>query len=174
MEQDVAKIVSAVAAALGQLPPSALRRAVRVAVSGQMHGLVLWKRDSPDAVSNLFTWEDQRCSPAFLANLATKAASAFASVVSRTGGGQDQVQLSVASLQRVKGLHSGYGAATLAWLSTFQPSTLARYDAAGTIMDYVVAVFCGPGTAPVMEPTTAHRYGTATRLREPCPYHARG
>jgi sedoheptulokinase len=92
-----------------------------IQICGQMHGIVLWASQSPrTTVSSLVTWQDQRCSAEFLAALAPSLAH----------------------------LRTGYGLATLLWLldeSNGVADRLARYDRAGTIADYLVAVLCDVG-----------------------------
>ena len=98
-----------------------------VSVTGQMHGVVLWKpkmmemiegddcfisimKNSIQQHSNLITWEDQRCDDQFLESL----------------------------LQSPAGnkVATGYGLATLLWLH--RESQLDGYTMSGTIMDFVV------------------------------------
>ncbi|CAN7949727.1 unnamed protein product, partial [Ixodes hexagonus] len=67
-EQAAHKICTAVQFCVSQLPKEQLARVTRVAVSGQMHGVILWKQDGGwrrnafgrfdvDAVSALYTWQ---------------------------------------------------------------------------------------------------------------------
>ena len=105
-----------------------------------MHGVMLWRRDKPDThLSTLVTWEDQRVTRDFVRALVRKTRD-----------------LPAARLISV--LKSGYGCATLAHMAAHAREELNRYDCAGTVMDYVVCLLCGAqDTAPVMEPTSAHR-----------------
>nr|XP_060612875.1 sedoheptulokinase [Anolis sagrei ordinatus]XP_060612876.1 sedoheptulokinase [Anolis sagrei ordinatus] len=130
-EQDVRRIVAALDACLGKLPPQSLQRVSRISVSGQMHGVVFWKTSrgckwvehnrrwhfEPDAVSPLVTWQDGRCSSHFLSSLP-----------------KPRSHLNVAT---------GYGCATIYWYLANNPDFLKPYDAAGTIHDYVVTMLCG-------------------------------
>lgn len=68
-------------------------------------------------VSNLYTWQDGRCSEEFLASLPVSA---------------DPIPLS-----------TGFGCATLAWLKAYRPEVLAMYDRAGTVMDFITCGLTG-------------------------------
>ena len=89
-----------------------------IQICGQMHGLVLWSSKAPrSTVSSLVTWQDQRCTPEFLASLGSK-------------------------MQHLK---TGYGLATLMWLIQQQDekdSGLEKYDRSGTIADYITEILC--------------------------------
>jgi sugar (pentulose or hexulose) kinase len=61
-EQDVAKILAAVCAAVRQLDVSAV---TRIAITGQMHGVMTW--GGSDTPSPLVTWMDARCGDDVLA-----------------------------------------------------------------------------------------------------------
>ncbi|XP_006275251.2 sedoheptulokinase [Alligator mississippiensis] len=129
-EQDVQRIIRAVNECLAALPQQQLQRVSRVGISGQMHGVVFWKRNQgcswtesgtgstwePAAVSHLVTWQDSRCSCSFLSSLP-----------------QPQSHISLAT---------GFGCATIFWYLKNNPDFLKSYDAAGTIHDYVVAMLC--------------------------------
>ncbi|XP_032057054.1 sedoheptulokinase isoform X2 [Aythya fuligula] len=83
MEQNVRRIITALDECLAALPQQQLQRVSHIGISGQMHGIVFWKTDQgcrwtecgtspafePEEVSHLVTWQDGRCSPAFLASL---------------------------------------------------------------------------------------------------------
>ncbi|XP_046786297.1 sedoheptulokinase isoform X2 [Gallus gallus] len=83
MEQDSRRIIRALNECLAALPQQQLQRVSHIGISGQMHGIVFWKRDQgckwaeggtgpifePEEVSHLVTWQDGRCSPAFLSSL---------------------------------------------------------------------------------------------------------
>ena len=98
-----------------------------IALAGQMHGVVLWKRCSLwksydhkgdvdfSQTSHLYTWQDARCSQQFLDTLPEPDGCQRAS--------------------------SGYGCATLFWLQQNRLSFLTerKFDCAGTIMDLFVA-----------------------------------
>ncbi|XP_037093636.1 LOW QUALITY PROTEIN: sedoheptulokinase-like [Pollicipes pollicipes] len=143
-KQYVPKIVSALHTCISRLPREALRRVEKVGVCGQMHGCVLWKagqRLEPQArhqhvrdgqVSHLYTWQDTRCSPEFLASLPAPDSHL--------------------------GVHSGYGVATLLWFLRHKPQKLDMYDRSGTIQDLVVAMLCELDT-PVMSVQNAASWG---------------
>eukprot|EP00750_Incisomonas_marina_P024966 INCI5250.2.p1 GENE.INCI5250.2~~INCI5250.2.p1 ORF type:complete len:290 (-),score=37.61 INCI5250.2:93-962(-) len=107
--QNAANIVEVVRRLLRAVPRELQPRVSRVGVTGQMHGCVTW--DASGNCSELVTWEDQRCDPAFLDE-----------VLDKTG----------------HRIHSGYGCATLAWLARNDAEKLSRAVACGTIMDFVV------------------------------------
>lgn len=126
-EQDAHKICTAVQFCLSQLPKEQLPRVTRIAVSGQMHGVILWRQDGGwsrnaygrfdvEVASPLYTWQDGRCSAEFLATLPKP---------------DSHLRLS-----------SGHGCATLFWLLRHRADYLRRYDRAGTIQDLLVAMLC--------------------------------
>ena len=98
----------------------------KIAVTGQMHGVILWKpkigeitkitslislmSDTVEKHSNLITWEDQRCDQEFLKTLP------------KSGCHSD--------------VATGYGSASLLWLAAHQK--LEDYTMCGTIMDFLV------------------------------------
>ncbi|KAL1444142.1 hypothetical protein MTO96_030023 [Rhipicephalus appendiculatus] len=142
-EQDAHKICTALQFCLSQLPKEQLARVARVAVSGQMHGVVLWRHGSGwkrnafgrfdvDVVSALYTWQDGRCSAAFLDALPKP---------------RSHLRLS-----------SGHGCATLFWLLKHRARELERFDRAGAVQDLVVAMLCGLDK-PVMSTQTAASWG---------------
>lgn len=142
-EQDAHKICTALQFCLSQLPKEQLARVTRVAVSGQMHGVVLWRQGSGwkrnafgrfdvDVVSPLYTWQDGRCSESFLDSLPKP---------------KSHLRLS-----------SGHGCATVFWLLKHKPRDLERFDRAGAVQDLVVAMLCGL-ERPVMSTQTAASWG---------------
>ncbi|XP_051531130.1 sedoheptulokinase [Myxocyprinus asiaticus] len=130
-EQDPALIIAALDRCMDALPKNKLQKVRSVGVCGQMHGIVLWKsktdcewqskdevtRFIPKDVSQLITWQDGRCSTAFLSSL-PKADS----------------HLSVAT---------GFGCATIFWFMKHRLEFLSDFSVAGTIQDYVVSMLCG-------------------------------
>ena len=64
--QDPKKIVSVVQSCVAALNPKHAARVTKIALCGQMHGVVLWKADDVSDCSPLVTWQDQRCSREFL------------------------------------------------------------------------------------------------------------
>ncbi|MCL4136925.1 UNVERIFIED_CONTAM: hypothetical protein GTU68_040193 [Idotea baltica] len=129
---------------VSRLPRDHIRKVHRIGVCGQMHGCMLWKQGTawerkPDSeryemkdVSNLYTWQDSRCSTEFLE------------------------QLPVPSSHLA--LASGYGCATLIWFAKNKPEMLKDYDRAGTIHDFLVAMICGLDK-PIMSVQTAASWG---------------
>ncbi|XP_072209460.1 sedoheptulokinase isoform X2 [Excalfactoria chinensis] len=146
MEQDSQRIIRALNECLAALPQQQLQRVSHIGISGQMHGIVFWKRDQGckwtegatgpifelDKVSHLVTWQDGRCSPAFLSSLPLP-----------------QSHISLAT---------GFGCATIYWYLKKSPDFLTSYDAAGTIHDYVVAMLCDL-KKPVMSVQNAASWG---------------
>ena len=128
-ERDVQEIFKCLDECMDSLEPSMLQNVVGVGVCGQMHGCVLWKSKIKDVggfvklplpqCSTLITWQDGRCTPEFLSTLPPT---------------HQPIRPS-----------TGYGCATLAWLSRFQLELLEQFDRAGTIMDLVVWWLCGHG-----------------------------
>ncbi|XP_051891866.1 sedoheptulokinase isoform X2 [Pristis pectinata] len=145
-EQDVGKIVSALHRCVTALPRERLRRVGRIGVSGQMHGVVLWKSKEgckwqrtdagftfqPVETSHLVTWQDGRCHREFLASLP-----------------QPDSHLRLAS---------GFGCATIYWYMRNRHQFLQSYTVAGTIHDYVVAALCGL-KKPLMSAQNAASWG---------------
>ncbi|KAA0201875.1 hypothetical protein HAZT_HAZT005859, partial [Hyalella azteca] len=142
--------MSAVQLCISRLPRDQLRKVKKVATCGQMHGCMMWKQgdawfQKPDSdsrtyicryetknVSYLYTWQDNRCSPEFLSSLPTPRSH--------------------------QPLATGYGCATLLWFSKYRPLELSKYDRAGTIHDFFVAMLCGL-EHPVMSVQNAAAWG---------------
>lgn len=143
-EQDPHKICTALQFCVSRLPKECLQRVVKIGISGQMHGVLLWKGgegwtqnhfgryETTASVSQLFTWQDGRCTPEFLATLPEP---------------DSHLRLS-----------TGQGCATLFWLQRHRPDFLAKFDQVGTIADYVVAMICGLDK-PVMSVQSAASWG---------------
>lgn len=143
-KQDVPRILSALQMCVSRLPREMLRKVVRVGVCGQMHGCMLWKQgqaweQKPDSdrftfneVSNLYTWQDSRCSQEFLSSLPVP---------------ESHIAIS-----------SGYGCATLLWFSKHKPDHLTKFDRAATIHDFLVCMLCGL-EKPVMSVQNAASWG---------------
>ncbi|XP_020820441.1 sedoheptulokinase isoform X2 [Phascolarctos cinereus] len=145
-EQDVHRILQALSECLRALPMWQLQSVRGIGVSGQMHGVMFWKSHQacswtengphgifePQQVSRLITWQDGRCTNSFLESLP-----------------QPESHLSVAT---------GFGSATIYWLSRHSPEFLKPYSAAGTIQDYVVAMLCGL-QRPLMSDHNAASWG---------------
>lgn len=145
-EQDVCKIIRALNDSITALPREGLRKVLRIGVSGQMHGVLLWRANQgchwinsenlrvfePKEASQLVTWEDGRCTTDFLSSLP-----------------QPQSHLNLAS---------GFGCTTIFWYLKNRPEFLQQYDAAGTIQDYVVSMLCGL-QKPLMSVQNAASWG---------------
>lgn len=142
-EQDVDRIVKALHVCMSSFAKTELQYVRLIGVSGQMHGVVLWKKDegwsisnagrfSPDKVSQLYTWQDGRCTADFLSSLPTP---------------ESHLKLA-----------TGYGCATLFWLSRNRQEIFDKYDCAGTVQDYVVAMLCSL-SRPIMSVHNAASWG---------------
>jgi sedoheptulokinase len=131
-EQSVPRILSTLDACMDALPVEAKRAVVCIGVTGQMHGVVLWNA-ATGAVSNLITWQDQRClEDGFLERLRRS-----------TGDGAAQ---------------SGYGTSTLAWLAEYAPEVFELYTSSATIHDYAVSLMTG-SRKPLTDPSDAASFG---------------
>ena len=144
-EQDVSMILSALQSCLDDISVEVKAKVVSVAITGQMHGVVLWKQGQSwiyDAstmkfevghkVSRLTTWQDGRCTTEFLKSLPRPNSHL--------------------------GISTGFGCATLFWLTRHEPGYLELYDCAGTVQDYIVAMICNLDR-PVMSSQNAASWG---------------
>lgn len=147
-EQDVSKIISAVHNCLGRIPRDLLKNVTKIGICGQMHGVLLWNRETAwntlqtsssdrfelgkGPLSPLYTWQDSRCSPEFLSELP-----------------KPESHLRIAT---------GYGCATLLWKLKNEPEELTQYNCAGTIQDFLVAMLCDLD-CPVMSIQNAASWG---------------
>ncbi|XP_072209461.1 sedoheptulokinase isoform X3 [Excalfactoria chinensis] len=179
MEQDSQRIIRALNECLAALPQQQLQRVSHIGISGQMHGIVFWKRDQGckwtegatgpifelDKVSHLVTWQDGRCSPAFLSSLPLPQSH----ISLATGFGCATIywylkkrgcSFSVTTLQQ-KDLVFSFICRMLRFSEMMSSSSinfLTSYDAAGTIHDYVVAMLCDL-KKPVMSVQNAASWG---------------
>ncbi|KAL1132231.1 hypothetical protein AAG570_010188 [Ranatra chinensis] len=150
-KQDVPKIMSALHACVSRLPKDLLKQVVSIGVCGQMHGVALWQyseesgapwdRADNDScrydvrrtqVSSLYTWQDSRCHPDFLASLPKPKSHLQA--------------------------YSGYGCNTLFWFSKYRPEKLEKFNCAGTVQDFAVAMLCNL-KKPIMAVQNASSWG---------------
>ncbi|XP_049858512.1 sedoheptulokinase-like [Schistocerca gregaria] len=150
-KQNVPKIISALNFCISRLPKDQLKDVEHIGICGQMHGVMLWTSQEGEkaweqtevftgcryeanakAVSALYTWQDSRCDPQFLATLP-----------------KPQSHLHV---------YSGYGCATLFWIARNRPDKLDRYNCAGTVQDFAVAMLCDMDK-PVMSVQNAAMWG---------------
>ena len=145
-EQSVTAILGSLDVVMSRFSKEDLEQVVGIAISGQMHGCVLWNDgkirlteralvvDRENACSSLVTWEDGRCSEALLKSLPHSNASTRIS--------------------------SGYGCATLFWLSIHQPDIVQRvFNRAGTVMDLIVWTLCGGRGKVIMSYQNAASWG---------------
>lgn len=150
-KQDVPKIISALNFCVSRLPKDLLREVEHIGICGQMHGVLLWaNREGERAwenielgsgyrfevnsqrVSALYTWQDSRCDTSFLSTLP-----------------EPKSYLQV---------YSGYGSATLFWISKYRPAKLEKFNCAGTIQDFAVSILCNL-QKPVMSVQNAAMWG---------------
>ncbi|XP_014262375.1 sedoheptulokinase-like [Cimex lectularius] len=148
-KQNPPKIMSAMHACISRLSKDLLKQVSAIGICGQMHGVMLWnytEDDCPwekaanesrydilsDKVSSLYTWQDSRCDPDFLASLP-----------------QPKSHLKACS---------GYGCNTLFWISKNRPEKLKTFNCAGTIQDFAVAMLCEL-KKPVMSVQNAASWG---------------
>ncbi|XP_063448760.1 sedoheptulokinase-like isoform X2 [Mytilus trossulus] len=133
-EQDPILILKTLKQCLESIPATQKQLINTICITGQMHGVILWSdqavkqnfgkifediegNNSSKETSNLYTWQDQRCSSEFLSSLPKP---------------DSHLPLS-----------TGYGCATMIWLSKHQPDILSRFGNSGTVMDFLVAGLCG-------------------------------
>lgn len=129
-QQNVSDIIQALQKCLLGLEVELRSEIKLISICGQMHGCVLWNSNSffdyidhnqefqiMPSVSDLYNWQDNRCTNQFLATLPQP--DSFADRVS-----------------------SGFGCATIFWLKANSSQSLEQYDSGGTIMDFLVAVIC--------------------------------
>ncbi|XP_008426303.1 sedoheptulokinase [Poecilia reticulata] len=142
-EQDPGLIINAVNRCLAQLPGDKLQHVSRIGLTGQMHGVLLWKAKSgcdwsngnyftPRDTSQLVTWQDGRCSSDFLSSLPKP--------------------------ESHLGVSTGFGCATIFWYMKHRPQFLEDFSVAGTIQDYVVSMLCGLDSC-VTTPQNAASWG---------------
>lgn len=161
-EQNPSQILQVLHKCLSVFDKELLARVVCLAITGQMHGVMLWRSEetakkevdsfanptpsssepvSPvsssvhlamEETSNLITWRDQRCNTKFLRSLPPP---------------DSHLRLA-----------TGHGCATLFWMSKERATLLKKFDCAGTIMDYLVSLLCGLDK-PIMTPQTAASWG---------------
>ncbi|GAB1597755.1 sedoheptulokinase-like isoform X1 [Argonauta hians] len=148
-EQNPVQILNVLHQCISTFNKELLSRVACLAITGQMHGVMLWKSkdilqkdlsgfgsSSPkwnkQEISQFITWRDQRCKTKFLSCLPPA---------------DSHLRLA-----------TGHGCATLFWLSRHQPELLMHFDCAGTIMDYLVTLLCAL-KQPIMSPQIAASWG---------------
>ncbi|KAM8898313.1 sedoheptulokinase isoform 2-T4 [Spinachia spinachia] len=142
-EQETGRIIDTLNRCIGLLPRDKLQHVIGIGLSGQMHGVLLWKARSGCVwsqgnfftsrdTSQLITWQDGRCSSHFLSSLPTP-----------------DSHLSVAT---------GFGCASILWHAKHRPEFLEDFTVAGTIQDYVASMLCGLEGC-VMTPQNAASWG---------------
>ncbi|XP_031350796.1 sedoheptulokinase-like isoform X2 [Photinus pyralis] len=150
-KQDVHKIIYALNTCVAKLPKDLLRKITRIGICGQMHGVVFWNSGKVKAwerierngtlvrydvvqeeLTALYTWQDSRCDSAFIESLP-----------------MPQSHLPT---------YSGYGVSTMFWMAKHRPEKMSRYNCAGTIQDFTVAMLCDL-EKPVMSVQNAASWG---------------
>lgn len=141
-EQSIPRIMDAVCACILRATDKTRSNIRCIAVSGQMHGVVLWNSDGKTPLSNtldlasftsnLYTWEDRRATTQFLISLP------------KTDSHQP--------------ISAGFGNVTLFWLARNEPELLVKYDTAGGVMDFLTTLLCGLDK-PVMSNQIACSWG---------------
>ncbi|KAM6911689.1 sedoheptulokinase [Lycodopsis pacificus] len=142
-EQETGRIIDTLNRCIGLLPRDKLQHVTSIGLSGQMHGVLLWKARSgcvwskrdfftSGDTSQLITWQDGRCSSNFLSSLP-----------------KPDSHLSVAT---------GFGCATILWHAKHRPEFLEDFTVAGTIQDYVASMLCGLDGC-MMTPQNAASWG---------------
>ncbi|CAG7680426.1 unnamed protein product [Allacma fusca] len=145
-EQNVKKIFDTIEALMLQFPYEKLAHVGFIGVSGQMHGVVLWKAQEAwkwseegavsldeAALTNLVTWQDSRCTPEFLSTL----------------------PLPDSHL----GVHTGFGIPTVFWLQRNDPRSIEGFDSSGTIHDLLVTILINNLGKPCISPQNAASWG---------------
>uniref|UniRef100_A0A0B6ZUS7 Carbohydrate kinase FGGY N-terminal domain-containing protein n=1 Tax=Arion vulgaris TaxID=1028688 RepID=A0A0B6ZUS7_9EUPU len=134
-EQDPYKILSTIQDVVLSVLSSKDLSCIRgIGITGQMHSVLMWKwslknyncveqldkLDGRVDCSNLYTWQDQRCTPEFLETL-PRPSSLY------------------------QPLSTGHGCATMFWLAQNQSSFFkdGQFTSCGTIMDFLIAILCG-------------------------------
>lgn len=148
--QDMGKIFSALHGCIARIPHEQLRRVVRIAICGQMHGIMFWTQgqgleknhDEPQQThrqqlevlkpSPVYTWQDARCDGTFLADLPSP---------------NSHLRLS-----------TGYGCATIFWLLRNKQEYLQQFDRCGSPMDFIVCLLTGTGVVKT-SPQVAAAWG---------------
>ncbi|XP_045473758.1 sedoheptulokinase-like isoform X2 [Harmonia axyridis] len=147
-KQDVPKIISAINNCVAKFSKDLLQKVIRIGICGQMHGVMFWKQRTskpweriekdgnlvrydvkPDQVSNIYTWQDNRCSREFL----------------------DTLPVPDSHLQ----IHSGFGIPTMFWMMKNRPEEMKNFDRAGTIQDFAVAMLCDSDVNYISEQNAA-------------------
>ncbi len=132
-EQRVSDIMRALDLCISQLPQDGRAKVRSIGITGQMHGVLLWN-EGGDHVTDLITWQDQRClEEGFLAEI-------------QQACGDNRLQ-------------TGYGVASLAWLARHNPELLRSFRCAGTIHDYLAALIVGRLGSGVTDPSDAASFG---------------
>uniref|UniRef100_A0A1B6GLB0 Sedoheptulokinase n=1 Tax=Cuerna arida TaxID=1464854 RepID=A0A1B6GLB0_9HEMI len=148
-KQNVPKVMSAVHICVSRLPKELLRQVEVIGICGQMHGVMLWQYEDsapweradiessrydivPNQVSSLYTWQDSRCDPGFLQSLPKPDSHLRA--------------------------YSGYGCNTLFWIAKNRSEKLEKFNCAGTVQDFMVAMLANL-SRPVMSVQNAASWG---------------
>ena len=135
-EQSVSYIFDAISWSLRNLAEQlecSILDVEQVSICCQMHGIVMWNDIDNGQLSNLVTWQDQRCDNEFISN--------------------------IRSITNMNDLHSGYGCGTLAWLTKYDPEFLQKYAYCGTIADVFTFLLCGMSQNSTISDQNAQSWG---------------
>lgn len=138
-EQSVRAILAAINEGVGFLDARLLETCTGLAVTDQMHGVVLWNSRSPARCSHLITWQDARADAALLGAFNGLLAER-ASKASSSG--------SVAGFAATAPVFPGFGWVTLAALLQARHPWVTgehAFDCAGTLGAYITNVLAGGG-----------------------------
>ncbi|EDO32028.1 predicted protein [Nematostella vectensis] len=155
--QDPDKILKTLERVLFKFERKDLENVTKISICGQMHGCMFWKKDylftllqtrgkddgihlDKESVSSLITWEDRRCTDGFLSSLPNPSTN---------------IPIS-----------TGYGCASIFWLTRNKPGFLDKFDCSGTVMDFVVSMFCCSLRCGIMSSHNAVSWGYYDNLNK--------
>ena len=162
-EENVEEIITILCTGLKNIPLDLQKQIKSIGVCGQMHGILFWSNKhsqnsvfplpelSENNVSPLYTWQDQRCSPEFLKQLP----KAESQQTTSTGFG---IATSFWLLQRNPEVFEKQGFFCNFLIFLYSTADFFRFESAGTIHDFVVALLCDLDQ-PVMSPQNAASWG---------------
>jgi sedoheptulokinase len=146
-QQNVQTIISCIQQTLSGIDRQMRQNIGLISICGQMHGCVLWNKNSfwkynnesfdftinSSLVSDLYGWQDNRCSPQFISTLPKP--DSYVDYIS-----------------------SGFGCATIFWLQRNSPDFIKLFSNSGTIMDFLVCILCDLDV-PLISTHNATSYG---------------
>ncbi|XP_054166599.1 sedoheptulokinase-like [Oppia nitens] len=146
-QQNVSEIIGCIHETLATFDDQQRSTITMISICGQMHGCVLWNNDSylnyyskrgqfdidDSRVSDLYNWQDMRCTDKFIASLPKPHSYA------------DRIS-------------TGFGCATIFWLTIYEKQFVQKFNSSATIMDFIVTIICGL-KHPVMSTQNAMSWG---------------